>query len=303
MNNYIIIGYGNIGRKRKKTLGKKCIFTVDPYNNNSDFKNYLDVPLKSFDAAILATPNSSKYEIIKYLLSKGKHVLVEKPFLFKTSTTKKIKELNLLSIKNSAIWYTSYNHRFEPLIVKLKELIDGKKIGDIYFSNFTYGNGTSQNSVNSWRDSGYGVLEDLGSHLIDLTHYLFPKFNLKLELNVKKNYELNSLDYCSFLDKKLNFNYQCSFLVWKNSFIIDIYGELGSLHLDGLNKWGPSSLKFRKRVFPSGIPEETIYTFKGKDKTWLSDINYFESRIKKLENSFNNDIKIEEHIKYVYNDE
>ena len=300
MNNYIIIGYGNIGRKRKKTLGKKCIFTVDPYNNNSDFKNYLDVPLKSFDAAILATPNSSKYEIIKYLLSKGKHVLVEKPFLFEKFNLDKIKELNHLSIKNSAVWYTSYNHRFEPLIIKFKELIAQKKIGDIYYSNFIYGNGTSQNSVNSWRDSGYGVLEDLGSHLIDIFVFLFPTYKVKFKSISLLNYEMNFLDYCVFVSSDKKFEFKCSFLTWKNEFKIEMFGSKGSIHLEGLNKWGKSKLIFRKRVFPSGIPTEEIFLSKGKDLTWDKDILFFEKMILENKNSSINDKYIFESISDIY---
>lgn len=302
MIRYIIVGLGNIGSKRISILKNKCIATVDLYNDSADYINFKDVSLDSYDAAIISTPNNVKYDIIKYMLQNRKHVLIEKPFPFISNNFNMINNLNILSNKNKCIWYTSYNHRFEKSIIKLKEILESNVLGNIYFANFLYGNGTVKNSLNSWRDDGYGVLEDLGSHLIDLTSFLFPKFNLKLELNNKKNYELNSLDFCSFIDKKLNFNYQCSFLVWKNSFKIDIYGELGSLHLDGLNKWGSSKLTFRKRIFPSGIPKETTYSFKDVDKTWMLDIKNFETRIKGLENSFINDINIQKHLNNIYND-
>ena len=40
--------------------------------------------------------------------------------------------------------------------------------------NFFYGNGTAINVKNStWRDVGQGVISDLGSHLIDLSDFLF----------------------------------------------------------------------------------------------------------------------------------
>ena len=169
---YIIVGLGNIGQKRKKILGSKCIATIDPNIENSDFNDYKDVNLESYDAAIISTPNSLKWELLNYLIENRKHVLTEKPFPFSTNKFNEIQKLNVLSKKNDTIWYTSYNHRFEKSIIHLKNMIEKNMIGEIYFGNFLYGNGTVLNSLNSWRDSGLGVLEDLGSPLLDLTNYL-----------------------------------------------------------------------------------------------------------------------------------
>ena len=50
---YLIVGYGNIGHKRKDALGKKCIATADPIPKaEADFKNYKDVPIDIFEAMI-----------------------------------------------------------------------------------------------------------------------------------------------------------------------------------------------------------------------------------------------------------
>ena len=42
------------------------------------------------------------------------------------------------------------------------------------------------------------------------------------------------------------------------------YRNKGSLHLNSLCKWGPSVLKLRKRVFPSGKPIEKKFIIKKK---------------------------------------
>ncbi len=33
---YLLVGYGNIGAKRKALLGDRCVATVDPFNAAAD---------------------------------------------------------------------------------------------------------------------------------------------------------------------------------------------------------------------------------------------------------------------------
>jgi len=278
---YIIIGYGNIGKKRKGVLGEKCVATVDPTSPEADYKDYRDAPLSDFDAAILATPDSVKFEILKYLLENGKHSLVEKPLFLEKS---EMDTLRYLALKKKVIWYTSYNHRFETLILKLKQRLEEKSLGQIYFGNFVYGNGTVGNIVNHWRDRGNGVLEDLGCHLMDLATYLLPSFDFKYRKIRGHSFEARSCDYFSFVTMDGRFQFLCSSLIWKNTFRIEIYGSRGSLHLDGLCKWGESQLVQRERIFPSGVP-------------WSRDIEYFEGRMVLKETSYENDLYLSDSIR------
>lgn len=287
---YIIVGCGNIGKKRQRLLKEKCIAIVDPFFNGAEYKNFQEVPIDIYDAAIIATPNNCKIDILKYLLTNRKHVLIEKPLLLKNEQD--ADELRLIADRNSAIWYTSYNHRFEPLIKKLKEFLENDAVGKPYFVNFVYGNGTVQNIMNTWRDSGSGVLEDLGCHLIDLVSYLFPDPMREYKIIGMKNFEAKASDYCSFSTIDGCFRFLCSSLMWKNTFRIEVFGSKGSLHLEGLHKWGESRLIYRERIFPSGIPRETIITSSGEDTTWDEDITYFEKKVVVKESSYENDILI-----------
>ena len=81
--------------------------------------------------------------------------------------------------------------------------------------------------------------------------------------------------------------------MWKNTLRCDIIGTKGSLHLNSLCKWGPSVLKLRKRVFPSGKPIEKKFIIKKKDPTWKLEHNYFFKLIKsKKISNLSNDIYI-----------
>lgn len=284
---YIIIGYGNIGKKRHNVLNEKCAATVDPYQENVDYSDYKKVPLDIFDAAILAVPNAIKIEILEYLLTHKKNVLIEKPLLFKDE--KIAHRLYSIAKSNDVVWYTSYNHRFEPLVMKLREFLENGAIGQLYFAKFVYGNGTVQNIINTWRDVGYGVLEDLGCHLLDLAAYLLPEDPRGYRLTGTQNFEANSWDYCSFSTVDGKFQFLCSTLMWKNTFRIDIFGSKGSIHLDGLHKWGESKLIYRERVFPSGIPKETIITSSGEDRSRNKDIEHFEEMVSIGKSSYEND--------------
>ena len=75
----IIAGMGVQGSKRQHVAGKDVIATVDPFAPGVDYKDVRNVPLDAYEAALLCTPDEPKVEIIKYLLSNRKHVLVEKP--------------------------------------------------------------------------------------------------------------------------------------------------------------------------------------------------------------------------------
>lgn len=274
---YIIVGLGNIGKKRQNVLGDNCVATVDPFNDKADYKSISEVPTDTYDCAVLSIPNEKKLEYIEYFLSKGKSVLVDKPLIFESD--EQADKLKALAMTNQTIWQTSYNHRFEELILKLKEPLDEGKLGEIYNARLFYGNGTVQNQVGTWRETGDGIIEDLGCHLIDLSNWLFNLNNPEFILYNSSKTELKTYDYCLFgsADKKITF--ECSFLCWKNTFTIDVYGEKGSLHLNNLCKWGESSLVLRERIFPSGVPTETVWKTNKADDSWALDMENFESNI------------------------
>jgi hypothetical protein len=71
--------------------------------------------------------------------------------------------------------------------------------------------------------------------------------------------------------------------MWKNTFTCDIVGSKGSLHLNGLNKWGKSSLVLRSRVLPSGKPMEKKLNYTKGDLTWIAERKHFNNLIKSLD--------------------
>ena len=97
--------------KRLAFAGTDAAGTVDPVIPGADYTRIEDVPLTSYDAALVCTPDEPKVSLLTYLLGHGKHVLVEKPLVAADDAA--LEGLKALSARTGAVCYTAYNHRFE----------------------------------------------------------------------------------------------------------------------------------------------------------------------------------------------
>jgi len=288
----LIIGLGIQGHKRRTVAGKDAVATVDPVFPEANYRRVEDVPLDSYDAACVCVPDAAKLPILEYLLSHGKHVLVEKPLL--ASDNAEIRKIQDLALSKKVICYTAYNHRFEPHLVTLKKWLDAGKIGKIYTARFFYGNGTAQDVKRSpWRDKETGVVSDIGSHLLDMALFLFKDPSFRFKPWKLSTFENRAYDHAVFGSTGTPLvQFEMTLLSWKNTFSADILGELGSLHVEGLCKWGPSIIRARKRVFPSGKPEEETDTIVSADPTWAAEYEYFKTLCKSGRTDLSNDLYI-----------
>jgi len=150
-------------------------------------------------------------------------------------------------------------------------------LGRIYMARALYGNGTARNVRQSpWRDEGLGVLSDLGSHLLDLACFLFGASLGTFELWSSHRFENRALDHVLFGTRSSpSMIFEASLISWRNTFRFEVIGERGSAHVDGLCKWGPSTLTIRERVLPSGLPKEGVQILEGPDRTWAMEYDHF----------------------------
>ena len=276
----IVVGLGVQGEKRRQFAGLDFVASVDPVKEGAQYKKITDVPLASYDAALVCLPDQPKYEVIRYLLEQGKHVLVEKPLW--TEKDEQLYELQALASKNKLVCYTAYNHRFEPHFVRMKNLIDSGELGEIYHCRLFYGNGTARLVRNSvWRDEGAGVLPDLGSHLLDTINFWFSQQPTLFEVVSMNTFENRAPDYAMLINKQSSpqITFEMTLLSWRNHFVCDIYAEKGSAHIESLCKWGPSRFIHRKRILPSGRPTEQEVTLIQNDPTWEIEYAYFKKLI------------------------
>ena len=173
-------------------------------------------------------------------------------------------------------------------------MIDSGKLGRIYYCRMFYGNGTAKDVYNSpWRDTGMGVLTDLGSHLLDTLLYWFEDKRIRFHLERWHRFENQSHDHVIIRsDQEYALDLEMSLLSYRNHFTCDLIGERGSAHIESLCKWGPCTFILRQRKLPSGRPDEEAMTMTQGDPTWKIEYQHFIEMCRTGTSNISNDILI-----------
>jgi len=284
--NVIVVGLGVQGTKRRAVAKDEFVAAVDPVNPEAQYRRLQDVPADRYDAALVCTPDQAKPEALDYLLSRGKHVLVEKPLW--SPSDEDIERLEKLARERRAVCYTAYNHRFEPHYVRMRDVIASGTLGKLYHCRMFYGNGTARLVRESaWRDQGAGVLPDLGSHLLDTALFWFGDLGGDFSVHFARSFENRAPDHLVVGSRatRPQLELEMTLLSWRNHFTCDLFAERGSAHIRSLCKWGPTTFTLRGRVLPSGRPPEESVTLTQDDPTWSAEYAHFKSLCERSETS------------------
>ena len=287
----LVVGLGVQGNKRRYFAGSDFVAAVDPVNTEAQYRAVEEVPLSSYDAALVCIPDKPKVDVLTYLLNNGKHVLVEKPLW--ADDDEKIMQLNRLAGSRKLVCYTAYNHRFEPHYMRMRDLVKSGELGKIYRCRMFYGNGTARLVRDSaWRDQGAGVLPDLGSHLLDTARFWFGDLGEDFHIVSANCFENRAPDHVVFASNttKPELEFEITLLSWRNDFTCDVLAEKGTAHIRSLCKWGPSIFTRRTRVLPSGRPPEDVVTLVEDDPTWAAEYVHFKALCEKPGTDLSNDL-------------
>ena len=125
-----VVGVGHIGTNHARLYSEitsadfTTVYDIDSTRANSVAKKFganvaksLDEFSELVDAASVATPTGSHYEIARGLLEKGKHLLVEKPI---TENPQDATELAELAAGNRLILQVGHVERFNPVLSALE---------------------------------------------------------------------------------------------------------------------------------------------------------------------------------------
>ncbi len=130
----------------------------------TDFHDVLD----DVEAVLLVLPHHLHFSVAQACLEAGKHVLLEKPM---ANYEVACKELIQLADAKKRVLMIAYCMRFHPLVVKMKELLDEKKYGDV-FQVSIWTEQLTRYPPDHWASSkerlGGGQLFSHGCHYIDL---------------------------------------------------------------------------------------------------------------------------------------
>lgn len=180
----VIFGCGNIAHRIAKScklveglelvgFASKDIDKAKQYSQLYECKKYGDYDYflnSDVDAVYIATYNNSHYDLIKKCLENKKNVICEKPMLF---ASKQINEMFDLAKANNVLLMEALKSVFLPIIIKTKQMIKDKTIGEIksIYASFMRKGYHDDNHWINIKETG-GALKDLGSYTIGTMNYL-----------------------------------------------------------------------------------------------------------------------------------
>jgi len=157
------------------------IFDINAAQIQTSFANYPKVTFVSpeqldaltYDIVFILSPNFTHSDHLLSYIGDAKTIFVEKPVCITPHEFTTIRD----ACQNSpSTIYVSTPFRYRNDIQVLKEMIDSKKLGDIYRVEMSWlkRRGTPGSQWFTQKSqSGGGVLIDMGPHFLDLFYYLF----------------------------------------------------------------------------------------------------------------------------------
>jgi len=125
------------------------------------------------DGVVICTPPSARIKLVEASLKSGMHVLSEKPIAHTLADARKLAAIAKKYKKSKT--FVAYCHRFAPAVLRMKELTNAGKIGQLVrFENAFACDlpGHKGKWFSDAKKSGGGACLDMGSHSIDLFHFM-----------------------------------------------------------------------------------------------------------------------------------
>ena len=293
MINVGLIGCGLIGRRRAEALSgiANLIICYDRNPKASikmsedfscDIADNIDsmLNMSQLNVIFIATQHDSLSKLSKKAIEKGKSVFIEKPGGIDYVTLKEVEEI----AKDSNLHiHVGYNHRYHPAVRKAIQIFHSGEIGKIMFLRARYGHGGRAGYNNEWRAnktlSGGGELIDQGTHLLDLSQAFLG--NMSLEYGATPSYfwempvEDNAFMVVKSQSGAIGFLH-ASCTEWKNTFSLEVYGEIGKLEVSGLGgSYGIEKLTHYKMSPEMGPPETFSWEYPMPDDSWKTEVREF----------------------------
>ncbi|MDG1849886.1 MAG: Gfo/Idh/MocA family oxidoreductase [Flavobacteriales bacterium] len=186
----LIYGFGRMGLTHFSILNglypKLKFYIVEP---NKIFRKIVEKNIKAkfykddsnlkeaFDLTLITTPPSIHLMLLKNSINRGdKKIFIEKPFGGHTNINYDLSANKI---------YIGYVLRFNPCIQWVKKHINPEEINSIhgqYLSN------TIEKKPSGWRNGPFsGVLNEMGSHVIDLIQYITEANEMDVTSSIKES--------------------------------------------------------------------------------------------------------------------
>lgn len=169
-----LAGYGLAGSVFHAPLIRACermqLSAVLTSRDAPERVDTLDQLFERSDLVVVATPNTTHFDIAAAALKAGKHVVVDKPF---TVTGEQADELIALAEERRLVLTVFHNRRWDSDFLTVRKVLP--QLGEVMLFEAHWDRFRLE-IKRGWREEaqpGGGVLSDLGPHMIDQTLALF----------------------------------------------------------------------------------------------------------------------------------
>ena len=321
-----IIGYGVVGKKRKKYIDENknlelcaisdIIFKKESYVKKgvSYFQNYHDIFEQDLDAIFICMPNYLAKDITIEAIKRNIHIFCEKP------PAKNLKEL--LEIKKNYIKYPNlklkygFNHRYHDSVLNALKIIQSKEYGKVVNIRGVYGKSEIVNISKGWRSkreyAGGGILLDQGIHMLDMINIFVDNDIIDVKSMISNSFWKLDVEDNAFalLRTKAGqiISIHSSATQWEHKFLIEVTLQKGLLILSGIlsgsKSYGKEKLELIPRIGNNGEKLKNTYSFSQKDLSWKKEIDEFADCIKNdkkiIHGNLEDSIKVMKLIETIY---
>ncbi|WP_072523731.1 Gfo/Idh/MocA family protein [Clostridium sp. Marseille-P3244] len=155
----------------------------------SDYRALIDE--EKPDVIHICTPNNTHYDIAKYAIEKGVHIVCEKPF---TTTVEEAQELVNLAKEKGIKGVVNFHNRLYPMVNEMHRAVADGEVGDVFSVHGEY--------VQDWLlyDTDYSwrlekdqagktrAVADIGSHWVDLAEFVTGQKIVRINADFKTVY-------------------------------------------------------------------------------------------------------------------
>ena len=212
-----LVALCDIDKKKLEKYAKKYKISKTYTSTSELFKN------EKLDCVSICTLVSTHLKIVEEAANSGvKGIFLEKPISDSINDAKKIIEI---CKRNKIKLQIDHQRRFHPVYLKIKKVLDEKKIGEIQFINVYYGAG----------------IANTGSHMFDLLRMLFGEIKyVKSQYSKNKSQNKNDPNLDMTIEFFNSITCQINSLDYTNYaiFNMEIYGMKGVLKMDLIKNEG-----------------------------------------------------------------
>jgi len=237
------------------------------------------------EVVVVCTPPNLHADVAVAAMTRGKHVLCEKPLARNADEARAMVQ----AARQSGVRLgCGFSLRHHPAIRQVRLWHEDGAIGEIDWIRCRYGIGGRSGYDQDWRAraeiSGGGQLMDQGVHLLDLCRWFLGDFAEVSGMAATRFWDIAPLEDNAFAllrtDRGQVASLHASWTQWKPLFSFEVSGHDGYLAVEGLGgAYGTERAILGRRDFGAPFHEETV-EFRGEGRSWEEEWREFVAAIR-----------------------